>query len=142
MSNHTIKALKTKAADRQNWNCYYCHKPMWDQDPSDFIRRYPMSIGQAARFRCTAEHLEARSDGGRNIESNIVAACQFCNQARHKTKRPRDPIGHAKLVRSRLANGRWHPSQNLPPNSQNGLAATRSRHPRKRHSESGETVDI
>ncbi|WP_254782667.1 HNH endonuclease, partial [Lysobacter sp. yr284] len=32
--------------------------------------------------RCTAEHLIARHEGGRNRRENIAAACWLCNQRR------------------------------------------------------------
>jgi len=73
--------------------------------------RYGISAGLAKRFQCTAEHLHARCDGGKDVSSNIVAACQFCNAARHRAKRPPDALTHASVVRSRLAKGRWHPAQ-------------------------------
>jgi 5-methylcytosine-specific restriction endonuclease McrA len=49
---------------------------------------------------CTAEHLVARMDGGRDTRDNIVAACRRCNAARHQLglgPAP-DPTTHQMLV--------------------------------------------
>ncbi|WP_207917205.1 HNH endonuclease [Rhizobium sullae] len=85
---------------------------MWDTNPQEFIIvRYGISAGLAKRFQCTAEHVEARRDGGTDVAPNIVAACLFCNTTRHKAKHPVDAAKHASVVRSRLAKGRWRPPQ-------------------------------
>ena len=61
-----------------------------------------------ALFKCTAEHLLAKQDGGKDDESNIVAACHFCNQKRHKCKNPKDPISYKHYISTRLSKGRWN----------------------------------
>ncbi|WP_376767606.1 HNH endonuclease signature motif containing protein [Rhizobium leguminosarum] len=73
------------------------------------MERFALSLRAAWELRCTAEHLKARRDGGRDIAGNIVAACQFCNGIRHRKKRPKDAASYANFVRSRLEQGRWHP---------------------------------
>jgi len=45
-----------------------------------------------ARNRRTAEHLEARCEGGADSTDNIVAACRFCNGRRHRAKVARNPV--------------------------------------------------
>lgn len=110
-SQNTLKKLRIKAARQQGWRCFYCMLPMWESSPEEFIVHYGLSPGQAKRFRCTAEHVEARCDGGKDIAPNVVAACLFCNTTRHKRKHPVDAANHASIVRSRLAKGRWHPPQ-------------------------------
>ncbi|WP_368411039.1 MULTISPECIES: HNH endonuclease [Rhizobium] len=82
---------------------------MWESDPEVFKTRYSLSSRAVRHFRCTAEHLKARSDGGRDIEENIVAACHYCNRTRHRTKRPKDAVSYASFVRSRIGEGRWRP---------------------------------
>ena len=111
MRSNKLKNLKIQAARQQGWRCFYCRLPMWNGGPERYIAHYGISPGLAKRFQCTAEHVQARCDGGKDVASNIVAACRFCNAARHKAKRPADAVTHASMVRSRLAKGRWHPQQ-------------------------------
>lgn len=104
-SKSRIRILRRKAAESQGWQCYYCHFPMWESDPEVFRVRFALSSRAVWHFRCTAEHLEARYDGGRDIEENIVAACHYCNRNRHRKKRPRDAMSYARFVRSRIEKG-------------------------------------
>lgn len=87
-SKNTLKNLRKQAAERQGWRCFYCRLPMWEANLQEFIVHYGLSPGLAKRFRCTAEHVEAKTDGGKDVASNIVAASLFCNSTRHKAKRP------------------------------------------------------
>ncbi|MGR9206361.1 HNH endonuclease [Rhizobium leguminosarum] len=82
---------------------------MWETDPKIFSALHRVPGRAVWLFRCTAEHLVARCDGGRDIEGNIVAACQHCNSTRHRPKRPKDAVSYGDLVRSRMEQGRWHP---------------------------------
>ncbi|WP_420228749.1 HNH endonuclease [Rhizobium etli] len=82
---------------------------MWETDPNTLKERFRVPGRTVLRFRCTAEHLVAQCDGGRDTEENIVAACQFCNGSRHRKKRPKDAASYASFVRSRIEKGRWHP---------------------------------
>lgn len=109
MASKTLRNLRQQAAQTQGWLCFYCELPMWEGSPRSFVAQFGIPRGLAKRFQCTAEHLNARCDGGEDVEPNIVAACLHCNLTRHKAKRPRDPAEHAALVRQRLASGRWHP---------------------------------
>lgn len=111
MPSHKLKNHRRRAARKQGGRCFYCQQPMWDASPQEFIVRYGLSAGLAKRFRCTAEHVEARSDGGKDVAANIVAACLFCNTTRHKAKHPVDAVTYAAVVRSKLEKGRWHPPQ-------------------------------
>ncbi|NKJ77804.1 restriction endonuclease [Rhizobium leguminosarum bv. viciae] len=109
-SKKRIQYLRSKAAESQGWLCYYCSFPMWGSDPEAFKARYSLPSRAVRHFRCTAEHLKARCDGGRDIEENIVAACHYCNRTRHRKKRPKDAACYASFVRSRIDKGRWHPA--------------------------------
>ncbi|WP_165447850.1 HNH endonuclease [Rhizobium ruizarguesonis] len=53
--------------------------------------------------------VEARCDGGKDTEENVVAACLYCNRNRHKRKRPKDAVSYKNLVRSGMEQGRWYP---------------------------------
>ncbi|MFS2176750.1 HNH endonuclease [Rhizobium pisi] len=82
---------------------------MWETDPKSFSARFGLTDCATLHFRCTAEHLEARCDGGLNTKENVVAACRYCNGNRHKRKRPKDAVSYMELVRSRMKQGRWLP---------------------------------
>jgi len=92
----------------QSGRCYYCESPLWLDDKVGFAIRYSLSVSMAEKFRCTAEHLVARCDGGDNNQSNIVAACIFCNRTRHRIKCPPSPPQFKEHVQRRLNKGKWH----------------------------------
>ncbi|MGX5652531.1 HNH endonuclease [Hydrogenophaga borbori] len=80
--------------------CFYCGLRMWLHDQ-----------GGPSQLQCTAEHLVARSCGGTDASSNIVAACWHCNHTRHKRKHPPEPDVYRAEVRARVQRGRWLPHQ-------------------------------
>lgn len=82
---------------------------MWLKEKTDFCEKHQITEKYAARFKCTAEHLQARKDGGSNTSVNIVAACRFCNMTRHKRLSPLIPSEYKILVLGRLNKGKWHP---------------------------------
>lgn len=92
----------------QSHRCFYCDFPMWQSDCKSFAQAHNITLSQAKWFQCTAEHLEARQDGGKDAAENIVAACQWCNQRRHKRKLAPSPNAYRQLVQKRLSKGRWH----------------------------------
>lgn len=92
----------------QSHRCFYCGFPMWESDCKSFAQAHKISFPQAKWFQCTAEHLEARKDGGKNTAQNIAAACLWCNQKRHKRKIAPSPKEFQLLVKQRLTKGRWH----------------------------------
>ncbi len=104
----TLIKSRVKAFNLQQGRCIYCELPMWTDDPQVFAKKYKITIKQAKLFQCTAEHLKAKQDGGKDVESNIVAACHYCNQKRHKCKSPKDPIAYKQHVTKRLCKGKWN----------------------------------
>ncbi|WP_249679752.1 HNH endonuclease [Pseudomonas abieticivorans] len=82
---------------------------MWRSSVECFASVYGISLSQARQFQCTAEHLVARQDGGRDGRSNIVAACLSCNSRRHRRKCAPEPIAYRALVQARISRGGWHP---------------------------------
>lgn len=98
---------RKRAYERQQGLCHYCASRMWLGDPKDFSRQHGCSIKAARHRQCTAEHLLARQDGGRDTAENIVAACRYCNAARHRRRKPLSADQHVALVRRRLQEGRW-----------------------------------
>lgn len=71
---------------------------MWEQNRDGFAKKFGFSIAEASKFQCTAEHLRARCDGGKDWPRNIVAACLSCNTGRHQLKNPPSPQEHKKSM--------------------------------------------
>jgi 5-methylcytosine-specific restriction endonuclease McrA len=102
------KFLRRQKMQAQDGLCYYCGQPMWEDDPTAFCSTYGVPARRAARFRCTAEHLCPRSEGGLDCEDNIVAVHEFCNWARHhRFEKPSDPHAYTAHVRESLVAGIW-----------------------------------
>ena len=104
----SLRQLRFRAFERQQGLCFYCGLPMWLANP-DEITCLGVRRSAALPMQCTAEHLVARKDGGRDTVDNIVAACVLCNSRRHQRKKPPAPQAHQERVRKRVANGKWHP---------------------------------
>ena len=102
-----VREIRARKMAEQNGLCFYCARPMWQKDPEAFGWVFGVATRAVPQLQCTAEHLLARRDGGGNGEANIVAACLFCNRARHKASRPRAPDAYRCHVTRRLAAGRW-----------------------------------
>lgn len=100
-----IQNLRLQAYQHQQGRCWYCGVQMWQRDPAE-LPGIPRK--NASRLRCTAEHLLAQCEGGRDKASNVVAACAHCNHTRHKRKHPPQPDLYLAEVRKRVARGRWH----------------------------------
>lgn len=104
-----IQANRLKSFKEQGGRCCYCGVRMWLGSPSELQVQLP-SAEAARHLRCTAEHLRARSEGGRDVPANIAAACAHCNHTRHRKKEPPDADAFTKMVRRRVAARRWHQS--------------------------------
>jgi 5-methylcytosine-specific restriction endonuclease McrA len=81
---------------------------MWTNDLPSFAQQFGLTIKQAKHHQCTAEHLKARQDGGKDTRDNLVAACRYCNSNRHKRKNVPAPEQYRHFVQSRIAKRRWH----------------------------------
>jgi 5-methylcytosine-specific restriction endonuclease McrA len=106
--NH-LKKLRKTAFTKQNGKCCYCGFRMWQDSAESFAKQHGITVEQARVFQCTAEHLTARQDGGKDKEPNIAAACWFCNQDRHHRAKPMQPDIYKHFVRTRVRNDNWHP---------------------------------
>lgn len=106
MESQLIRARRL-AFERQRGRCYYCNLPMWKEDAGSFSGLHGISVRQARLSQCTAEHLLAKQDGGTDRQSNIAAACFYCNQQRHRRKQPMSPEKFMAFVLGRQAKGRW-----------------------------------
>ena len=105
-----LSKIKNRKFSHQKGLCFYCMQPMWKKDPEQFSDKFMLTLKQAKFFQCTIEHLKARCDGGDNSESNIVMACMFCNQTRHRAKHPLCPVAFKRKVVGRISAGKWHPT--------------------------------
>jgi len=101
---------RNKAYIQQSGLCIYCDVPMWLNDPGSYALLHGMTLAQARHFKCTAEHLKAREDGGTDHAHNIAAACLYCNSRRHRVKSPLDPISYKALIARKLSIGKWNQS--------------------------------
>jgi len=83
---------------------------MWQaaEDAIAFAERHRLSLASAQTLRCTAEHMQARQDGGMHDPCNIVAACRRCNLARHQSALPLNPLQYRQHVANEVAEGTWH----------------------------------
>lgn len=106
----SLASLRKAALTQQGGTCFYCRLPIWESDPEPFRHRFGLSRRQVRPLRATAEHLIARQDGGNNARENIVAACLYCNQKRHRYKCPPSPKELRERVQRRMALGGWHPA--------------------------------
>lgn len=102
---------RAQAFIAQGGLCFYCQLPMWQANPEEFAARHGLNMGQAQALRRTGEHLVAHKDGGEAVARNIVAACWYCNRARHARKSDLSTERFAAHVRKRLAKGAWHPTE-------------------------------
>ena len=105
-----LQSPRNHAFERQQGRCYYCDLPMWLDDQVVFARKHGMYTKNARQFRCTAEHLEARSGGGTINAVNIVAACFHCNTVRHRRRFPPTPEVW-RSIQGRRAVRRWAANQ-------------------------------
>ena len=104
----SLKKQRSLAYNCQKGLCFYCELPMHQQAPAAFAAKYKISIKSAKAFECTGEHLIAHSEGGSAKQKNIVAACKFCNEQRHRKKRALEPKAYRNYVQSRISEGRWN----------------------------------
>lgn len=102
-----LSKLRTLAFHAQQGRCCYCRCRMWLTAP-DELKPFGIRPSTAQPLRCTAEHLQARQNGGRDTAPNIGAACWLCNQRRHRRKSPPEPDAYRAHVLKRLAKGKWH----------------------------------
>ena len=110
MCSKNIQKNRVQSAQKQQFRCYYCGYPMWhNSNHKKFARKYRLSPKQVRWFQCTAEHVQAKCDGGNNTASNIVAACLRCNRRRHQRPTPLASDAYRKLVQQRVSKGKWFP---------------------------------
>ena len=101
---------RTRVFLSQKGRCFYCELPMWlkDTDAARFASDYGLSQEATRSLRCTAEHMEARQDGGTHDQWNIVAACLHCNRQRHANGSTATPVAHRYRVAEAMGDGVWH----------------------------------
>ena len=104
-----LAKLRSIQAKRQGWRCFYCSFQMWNGDLALPSERYSLPAGLIERFRCTAEHLRPQRNGGKDSLDNVVAACKYCNNNRHKMRDVLSPAAYQQHVRKRVKARKWHP---------------------------------
>jgi 5-methylcytosine-specific restriction endonuclease McrA len=104
-----LASRRLTAFERQSGRCFYCGLPMWLEHPHELADRITCKPPALGALRCTAEHLLARQDGGRDGAGNIAAACLSCNRRRHQRKHALEPSLFRNFVRKRVRKGKWHP---------------------------------
>lgn len=111
MKHSKLKKLRAMAFDRQGGHCCYCGLPMSVNGTDADCQVRLVNPGIARYLLCTAEHLVARQDGGRDDPGNIAAACWYCNTSRHRGGVPqaiaRDAVAYWEYVVNRPF---WHPA--------------------------------
>ena len=105
-NNHKLRRFRKVAARKQAHKCWYCDAPMWSSKPEAFAEKHGLRLEDAAHFQCSAEHLVARRDGGAEVR-NIVAACRYCNIARHECEAPMDAEAWRAHVQARVLASDW-----------------------------------
>jgi len=108
----SLSKIRSRAHQLQGGRCFYCSVLMWTDDCAAFASRYGLTPGLARWLQCTAEHLQARQEGGRDSIKNIAAACRVCNTRRHAQRKiAPTPEEYRALVRKRVSRRAWHPPQ-------------------------------
>lgn len=105
----TNKACKSRhiAFLEQDGRCFYCGVCMWMHSPEE-LGVDKANSRAVLQLKCMAEHLVARSGGGGDDNSNIVAACLHCNSTRHKRKLPPSPEVYRQQIQVRVRRRSWH----------------------------------
>jgi HNH endonuclease len=104
-----IPFYRNAAAQSQKWLCHYCSLPMGSKD-SPYTKAVPL---EKEFLLASAEHLQARQDGGIDSKDNIVAAHTICNRRRHRCKIPMSPLKFAAYVKLRVEKNRWFSASDL-----------------------------
>ena len=105
----SLSRIRSEAFRRQAGRCHYCGVLMWAKDGDAFARSHGVPLSAIRLLKCTAEHLQARQDGGENTQANIVAACLRCNRQRHQGwKKALEPETYLQHVRRQLSRKVWH----------------------------------
>ena len=102
------QCYRNSAFRKQDGHCYYCSTLMWDENIYQFSIRFNVTLSHSKLYKSTGEHLIAKQDSGLNTQSNIVAACLFCNQTRHKSRKPLTSDKFRTHVLGRLRKGKWN----------------------------------
>lgn len=111
MSKTTLVKSRHQALIRQGCKCFYCQLPVWETSPEEIDFGRPLRSKLAMYLKCTAEHVVARQDGGKDARKNIVAACLWCNRERHRGRQCTAPDAtvYKATVTKLVAKGKWHP---------------------------------
>jgi 5-methylcytosine-specific restriction endonuclease McrA len=106
-----LRRHRRQAFIEQHGNCFYCGHPIWEEDRQAFATAHGIPVRLSSYLMCTAEHLVARKDNGKDSSHNIVAACLWCNGERHRgrSNHAPDPVAYRTWVRMQIGQAKWHP---------------------------------
>ena len=108
MSNNLAR-YRQQALVRQYGRCCYCKLPVVPQrNLNGFASAHGLTEARAKALQCTAEHLQARCDGGGDKANNMAAACITCNQRRHRMTPAPTPDRYRQIVQRQMEHGMWH----------------------------------
>nr|CEH40774.1 conserved hypothetical protein [Xanthomonas citri pv. citri]CEH58992.1 conserved hypothetical protein [Xanthomonas citri pv. citri] len=106
ISKKRLKTFRLLAFHAQHGRCFYFTLPTWLASPNELGLR-PRS---ARPYQCTAKHLVACQDGGKDVVGNVVAAHAACTHRRHKRTAPvPSATDYRTFVQRQLAKGKWCP---------------------------------
>lgn len=108
MASHKhLQKLRQRAFHQQGGYCHYCRFRMWCNAPTELTEN-PVPLKAWSDLKCTAEHLQARCEGGRETPENIVAACARCNRNRHKLPAKPEPETFFEWVSRQVSKEGYH----------------------------------
>ena len=108
MPNNCVRYRQIAVA-RQHGRCCYCGMPVvLQKNLEEFASAHGLSKARVIALQCTAEHLQARCDGGRNGANNVAAACITCNQRRHRMNPAPTHDRYLQIVQRQMERGVWH----------------------------------
>lgn len=108
LSVKKLSKLRSRAFQRQCGLCIYCGLPMIPREAIDqFSTELTLSPQLAHEISATAEHLQARCDGGTDTEVNVAAAHLLCNARRHRMRPAPPPDKYKAIVQAQLVSGCW-----------------------------------
>lgn len=99
---------RAQAFQAQVGRCYYCHPPMRQTHSKQFAAQHGLTMKPITRLQCTGEHLASHKIGGGAGGGNIMAACRFFNQTRHRRPVDLSPDEFKRLVEKRMKRRGWH----------------------------------
>ena len=103
-----LALLRDSSLQRQRGRCFHYGVFLAPAKLEAFAKRFKLSPDQIRPLQCTAKHLKARKDGGKDEPENIVAARRKCNEDRHAHGNDFSPDKHKAQIAKQIAQHKWH----------------------------------